>query len=177
MQGDVGVRELKRIEYRGGVVTFLIPATWKEKYESEGGGTFYEDKPDSGTLRLNIITMQAPAGTKEVTAIAALTDSMRQGGNHKIAALANGNAIARYNHAAVENGEQLRIYYWNLASPVPPRGMRLAVFSYTVRASQTCDRDVCQDMELLDKSICEAEFYSRPGVSGGPIAKPWWKIW
>ncbi|MBK8594774.1 MAG: hypothetical protein IPN83_04160 [Holophagales bacterium] len=40
---------MKSITYRGGLVTFRIPRHWVEEYEEDGGGTFYEDRPDSGT--------------------------------------------------------------------------------------------------------------------------------
>ena len=36
---------LKTIKYRGGLVTFRVPAHWKEDYEPEGGGTFYDARP------------------------------------------------------------------------------------------------------------------------------------
>src|SRR5438552_168389 len=50
----------KTISYRGGIVTFRIPSHWREEYEPNGGGTFYDDNPDSATLRLNVITAKAP---------------------------------------------------------------------------------------------------------------------
>lgn len=52
----------KTINYRGGVVTMEIPAHWKEEYEPKGGGTFYEDRADSGTLRLNVLTFEDKNG-------------------------------------------------------------------------------------------------------------------
>jgi hypothetical protein len=47
---------MKTIRYRGGIVTFRIPAHWTEEYEEEGGGIFYNEDNDSGTLRLNVLT-------------------------------------------------------------------------------------------------------------------------
>jgi hypothetical protein len=35
---------MKTIVYRGGVVTFRIPAHWQEEYSDIEGGTFYEDR-------------------------------------------------------------------------------------------------------------------------------------
>jgi hypothetical protein len=58
--------KMKPIVYRGGIITFRVPATWKEEYEAEGGGTFYDDRPDSGTLRLNVLTFKAPEGKPAV---------------------------------------------------------------------------------------------------------------
>ncbi len=51
----------KTIEYRGGLVTFRIPSDWVEEYEADGGGAFYAEKPDSGTLRLNVNTLRSPS--------------------------------------------------------------------------------------------------------------------
>ena len=50
---------LKNICYRGGIACFEIPASWKEEYEPSGGATFYEDLPDSGTLRLNALSVSS----------------------------------------------------------------------------------------------------------------------
>src|SRR3954471_16013798 len=51
---------LKTITYRGGLVRFRIPADWQEEYEEAGGGTFYAPDDQSGALRLNVLTMEAP---------------------------------------------------------------------------------------------------------------------
>jgi hypothetical protein len=40
---------MKTIRYRGGIVTFRIPAPWTEEYEEKGGGIFYDKDNDSGT--------------------------------------------------------------------------------------------------------------------------------
>lgn len=53
--------ELKTVSYRGGVVSFRIPAHWREKYTPDGGGSFYEDPPDSPTFRLEVVTARAPS--------------------------------------------------------------------------------------------------------------------
>ncbi|HSI65722.1 MAG TPA: hypothetical protein VLE43_21530, partial [Candidatus Saccharimonadia bacterium] len=50
--------ETKTVTYRGGVVVFDLPARWVEEYEPSGGGTFYEDTPQSGTLRLSVLGFQ-----------------------------------------------------------------------------------------------------------------------
>jgi hypothetical protein len=47
---------MKTIRYRGGIVTFRIPAHWTEEYKEEGGGIFYDEDNDSGTLHLSVLT-------------------------------------------------------------------------------------------------------------------------
>ena len=54
---DKQPQKMKTISYRGRVVEFRIPSSWKEEYSDIDGGTFYGDKPDSGTFRLKIITL------------------------------------------------------------------------------------------------------------------------
>jgi hypothetical protein len=167
---------LKTIKYRGGVVTFSIPATWHEEYEPEGGGTFYEDRPDSGTLRLNVITAEAPDNMQELSAYKALLDSQGPG-VHQITPLSNGNAVARYVHMPTEKGKQLQIHYWEVASSLPPRHMRIAVFSYTILANQASDAYIQKDLELLNKCITESVFSQKAGISGTYPSKPWWRFW
>jgi len=49
-------RALKTIVYRGGIVTFRIRSNWRETYEPDGGGDFFEEGPGKPTLRLNVLT-------------------------------------------------------------------------------------------------------------------------
>jgi hypothetical protein len=51
---------MKRLEYRGGLVRFELPSHWVEEYEPEGGGTFYDNTIEAVTLRLNVLSFQAP---------------------------------------------------------------------------------------------------------------------
>jgi hypothetical protein len=153
---------LKTINYRGGVVTFSIPASWREEYEPEGGGTFYEDKPDSGTLRLNVLTFEGPSVGPSPSAIETLArpgDKERQ-----VRPLRDGNAVARYIKSGGDQGQLLQIHYWEVANPVPPRHMRFVVFSYTILASQASDALIREELALLDRLICDAKFADKPGI-------------
>ena len=55
--------ESKQIVYRGGIVAFKIPASWREEYAPDGGATFYEEGPDTGTLRLNVLSFEKKKDT------------------------------------------------------------------------------------------------------------------
>jgi hypothetical protein len=90
---------LKTNVYRGGVVTFRIPDRWTEQDGEEGGGEFYEDAPDSPTLRLNVLTCRGPNPTAE-TAAANLKKKCAM-----VEQLPNGAALARYAQATEEHGE------------------------------------------------------------------------
>jgi hypothetical protein len=147
---------MKTISYRGGVVTFRIPASWKEEYSDADGGTFYEDKPDSGSLRLKLITAKLPS---EITSdsVTSLLNTLRvvQG---QAMRQPNGNAFARYEEQSVDRGRRIKILYWIVANPVPPKHARIATFSYTVLQGQERHPMVMHDIQMLEKEILEARF-------------------
>jgi len=171
---DHTVLELKKIKYRGGLVNFSIPAGWVEEYDPNGGGTFYEDNPDAGTLRLNVLTIESP---RELTGDSAFEILAGRGEDRQIRRLPNDNAVARYMLPANDRGHDLHIHYWELASPCPPRHLRLAIFSYTLLAKNVSEPSVQAELNLLDSSIGEAEFSKVLGNSGLYPGKPWWKFW
>jgi len=156
---------LKLIIYRGGILRFGIPSHWLEEYEEEGGGTFYEDTPDSGTLRLNVMTMEAPPSVQSLTPMSVLQGALDPGSD--IAPLANGNAIATSVEQAEEEGDDLRIQFWQLATVIPPRYGRIAFFSYTVLAKQFEETKVQRELQLLDEQIREAQFSPELGEELG----------
>jgi hypothetical protein len=167
-------RELKTIVYQGGLVKFSIPSTWREEYEPDGGGIFHEEGPDTGTLRLNVLTMKAPS---ELTQDSVTDVLSGHGDGREIRRLSNGNAVATYMLHTEETGEALCLHFWEVANPLPPRHMRIGIFSYTVLASQDSDTNIQVELQLLDTSICRAEFAEIMGESMGPPAKSWWKFW
>jgi hypothetical protein len=151
---------LKTICYRGGIARFEIPDSWDEEYEPSGGATFYEDEPDSGTLRLNVLTFSSNGAESSAKMISGLI------AKNGYQALRDGLAIAQEVKLAEENGEQLQINYWRVAVPVEPESVRIAVFSFTILADQATDASIGREIKLLEKSIRAAEFSRDEGVSG-----------
>ena len=160
--GIVMAETLKEINYRGGVVKFNIPSNWKEEYEENGGGTFYEDAPDTGTLRLNIITMQAPPDVKGNLPVLALS-SVSGIDQKNIEILANGNALAHAVQRSEEQGIKITLYWWYLANHVPPNFVRMANYSYTILTSKEKDRKTQEEIELLKNQIKKAVFHPELG--------------
>jgi hypothetical protein len=148
---------LKTIVYRGGVVTFRIPESWTEQYGAEGGGEFYEDAPDSPTLRLNVLTFRGPNATAEAAATT-LKEKCAV-----IEHLPNGAALARYERATEEQGEELELTTWELAQALPPEHLRVLVFTWTILTSQRDDPRIRADFELLDREIRAASLSTEVG--------------
>jgi hypothetical protein len=154
---------MKQIDYRGGIVRFLIPESWVEEYEDAGGGTFYEDRPGCGTLRLNVITAKKPADTPDAKrALMALMDRKRPA-NSSLQVLGNGNVLCRYRKSATEDGHELVMHYWEIGNVVDPTNVRLAIFSFAVLASESSSGDVLRDLAMLEEQLPAAEFHEGLG--------------
>ena len=147
---------MKQIVYRGGLVEFRIPDSWTEEYEPDGGGIFYEDSPDSGTLRLNVLTFEGSNDPSSESIFESFTRSRRG----ELSFISNGNVLQKYVESVSEDGEDLLIYYWKIGSPVPPRHVRIIIFSYTILASQNADLKTQKSLENLNKEIEKAKFAS-----------------
>jgi hypothetical protein len=150
---------MKAIDYRGGVISFQIPEDWVEEYEHDGGATFYANEPDSGTLRLSILTLEGPTLPGPEGLMRA-----HQNGPGQPEMLPTGNTVVSYRKSATEDGEQLTIFYWTLANGVPPRHIRLAIFSYTIVERQVADAKVVAELAMLNHEIRAAVFSSSLGV-------------
>lgn len=167
--------EMKSIVYRGGVVTFRIPSHWREEYSDMEGGMFYDDRPDSGTLRLKIISMVAPEELQPDSALdllRVLTDQPRfVGVDGTINARNDGNAVLEYEAAASEMGTPLTIFYWVVANPLPPRHARIATFSYTILEEQQNVSQIQRDVQMLRTEIEAAIFSPEIGTFAERSAK------
>jgi hypothetical protein len=147
---------MKTINYRNGVVEFRVPASWKEEYSDTNGGVFYEDRPDSGTLRIKVITVTTPTAVHSRTAIE-LLNSLRQS-QGLAEALSNGNALATAEQSSIERGQRIKTFHWFLANPVPPKHARLATFSYTVLQQREQSPEVARELKMLNEEVRVAEF-------------------
>ncbi|HEY2859344.1 MAG TPA: hypothetical protein VGJ21_13075 [Terracidiphilus sp.] len=161
---------MKTIVYRGGVVTFRIPSCWREEYSDVDGGTFYEDCSDSGTLRLKLILMTAPGPVQPGSGMDVLQAPIAQltsGGVKFETKLRNdGNAVLKYEDTAIEDGVPLRIFYWVVANPLPPRHVRVANFSYTIPSRLRNRPFVQRELEMLEAEIDAVNFSSQVGSPG-----------
>jgi hypothetical protein len=142
--------KLKTIDYRG-VVTFRIPESWKEEYSDMEGGTFYADRPGSGTLRLMLISAIMPEEVSHKTAYESLRATKSVPAPAE--ALPNGNALARFERASLDQGHRVKIIFWIVNNAVPPRKLRTANFSYAFLESQSEDKRILSEIALLDQEI------------------------
>ena len=152
----------KSIAYRGGIVAFKIPSAWREEYEPHGGATFYEDRPDSGTLRLNVLTFEKKNGL----------EAMDQSADFPIVLL-SGHRMRHYRKDTEEDGTPLHIYRWEVLVAVTPSRCRIVCFSHTVLVSARDSTATQQELQLVDELVRDADYSTADGV----VPKAWWRIW
>ncbi len=149
--------EMKEIKYRGGIVRFSVPSHWLEEYERDGGGTFYENAPNTGTFRVNVVTAKSPTVIGRDSAFQ-LLQSLKSVKPERIRRLSSGNAIATSVQHSSEQGQTITLFWWHVANPVPPLHMRTVNFSFTVHSSQEDTARTKREIEMLAKSIENAVF-------------------
>lgn len=158
-----GTSPMKEIQYGGGLATFSIPATWVAEREPRGGGIYYLDEPDSGTLRLTIQTYQKSDSSELVTSASVLS-GMQSRHSTTVRTLPNGNSICEYVKHAEEDGEKLTLYWWQVANVVPPNHVRMASFSYTILSSQEGSDRTTAEVRILRSSIEAMRFATENGL-------------
>jgi hypothetical protein len=159
-----GEPALKKVSYRGGVVEFSIPNTWKEEYVAEGGGVFYLDSPDSGTLRLDVITARPPGPMTASTTLETIR-SLESARGRPIEVLTDGNALVKFFERRAESGQDLYLIYWIIGSRAGADHVRIAIFSYTLLKGQEEDERFKREIALLDSEIRKARFARELGYT------------
>ncbi len=157
-------KPMKDIVYRGGVVVFRLPVDWFEEYEPSGGGTFYENRPDSGTLRLHVFEFEGSSETTAEEMIAHTRPPIVPSGTSEV--IQDGLVLQHYIKHAEENGEALHLYRWEVHIPVQPRTRRVACFTHTIVAGQEKRKRIAHELEMIDRSVREAFFGRDLGIRG-----------
>jgi len=157
---------MKTIVYRG-VVTFRIPAHWREEYSDKDGGTFFDDCAEAGTLRLKITTLKSEGQLRRNAATELLqivADRVGLEGVHgKIKIRKDSNAVFKYEDTVCEEGVWGAIYYWIVVNPLPPCHARIANFSYAIPVTKRREAHARLDLAMLEVEIEAATFSPRVG--------------
>ena len=162
---------MKLINYRGGIARFNLPSSWIEEYDEQGGAAFYEDKPDSGTLRIDVMNIEKPPG--EVGPADAIDNVIQEiSGADSVHRLPSGIIIAQSNHLDDEDGNEVSIDTWYIGVAIAPNHFRIIIFTYTILAAQKSDPNIQQDVAMLNRSISEGEYPAVRGVSGNYVHDP-----
>ncbi|HET6644231.1 MAG TPA: hypothetical protein VFG65_01905 [Fimbriimonadales bacterium] len=147
----------QNVHYRHGQVRFRLPKSWIAEKEANGDGIFYDPKIEGGLLRLSVLTFDSPHHVSPQDAINLLASSGRNEGR-EILGLKNGNALVRYREEVEDEDGAMVLNFWEVAGPLLPDHLRLAVFSYAIPESRLTDREVVDIIRTLEEEIFRCEF-------------------
>src|SRR5260221_4739410 len=89
---EPGMPDMKEVKYNG-ILTFRIPKTWDEERDSEGLGVYYLPTPDSGTLRVTLLSFRKPGGARNLAEYARVMEKTLSPG--PVERLTNGHLLKR----------------------------------------------------------------------------------
>ena len=147
---DVAIKA-KEICYRGGIAIFPLPENWVEEYDPSGGGSFYDDAPNSGTLRLNILDFEHPDGVTIPSDFEPFRDGLH---------------LRTSKEQFTEDGDDCILLSWQIGFPVGDSNFRIANFTYTVEANQFRSEQAQYDISVVKMILKMAKFGRELGVTG-----------
>ena len=110
--GDKEAMSMKLINYRD-AVSFSIPSNWVEEDERGVQGIFYENHPQTGTLRISVFEWKSES---EAERNEKLQSAILPG---NIETLAQGVYLKAEVTDGFEEGEKLSLYRWLVALALP----------------------------------------------------------
>lgn len=120
--------------------------------EPDGNGAaYYRPVPDSGTLRLDVLTFALPPGGPPLDARLALESVARDTGT-EVVSLPPDMAMIQDQRHFEEDGVQVVSFVWQLCIP---RGQIFLspVFSYTIMVTQLADPIFQSELAFVDAAI------------------------
>lgn len=137
---------LREITYLGGIARFWLPDSWLAEEDADSGGRFY-DPDGEAALRLSVTTFDTRAAQGPPVLRLPRKPGERQldGGT-----LPNGCEFDVYELDTVEDGEPIRIRYWQIGQVLPGQ-CRVYLFSYTYPIA--AEDSLAADLSLLDREL------------------------
>ena len=146
---------MKEIEGGEGLLRFRIPHDWKSERDEDGEWMHFADVPNSGTLRVSVITATSPTPFPPGTTGMIMLSNKAQETAER---WPDGTAFSTFSKASIEDGRPLMIRFWEVGKLLPPKLGRNAVFSYAVAAGLERVEPERGRLEMLDVEIRRARF-------------------
>jgi hypothetical protein len=146
---------MQEVVYLGGIARFWLPDSWQVEMNEDDGGCFYDPELDA-TLRLSVLTFDTSAATGP-----AVLRLPRKPGERQLDAgtLPNGCDLDSYEFDSVEDGEPIRVRYWQIGQLLPGQ-CRIYLFSY---AYATAVEDSLSDvLVMVDREVRAMVPYPEP---------------
>lgn len=131
------------------IIQFQIPENWISE-QDEDFTLFYEDSPDSATLRVQTLLFSVPNTEQIIQQKLAVSGTI---------ALENGLPCAFKREQSEENGDILEIDFWDITIPISDTQIAICCFSYTILAEQASQEHFIHEREMINHVICHADFF------------------
>ncbi len=146
---------LREITYLGGIARFWLPESWLAEEDVQSGGRFYDPDGES-VLRLSVLTFGTPAAEGPP-----VLRFPRKPGERQIdgGTLPNDCEFDVYELDHVEDGEPIRLRFWQIAQLLPGQ-CRVYLFSYTYPIA--IEDTLTAELGLLDRELRRMIPYPAP---------------
>lgn len=151
----VGGGKLKRVTSRGEQIALHLPDDWV--VEPEGNGRmFYSRRKGSGTLRLDVISIEMPS-----TESKSWVDTRATERRVEVEDVDSGARLVTYKVSVDEDGVQTSTTFWFLEMNRPPYKF-VSMFTFTVDAVHEHEAANVADLAMLEREIRVAELLDTP---------------
>jgi len=145
----------KTINYQGGLVSFKIPENWVEHLEENGGGTFYEDTPNSGTLRVNVLTLSNKQASGNP--LDDLKDGQKKS-DQKEYSKDNGDKVLEYVERTKENDIPITIFTFICSHKTTQKEFLVAIFTWTIETRFEKQDNHIREWNMIQTQLQQVKF-------------------
>ena len=146
---------LDEVSVFGEKLRFLIPHDWVEGEDENDTYLYHAPETDSGWLRVSLITTKTNEPEERLRGLFADSDTL-------FTSEKQGNVVKPSEKSSQQDSTQLHIYYWQVANVVFPNRIFQAVFSYTILAERSEEKETQKTVELVGKLVSDAVFSNGP---------------
>ena len=168
---------MKERRYLGGMLVFHLPDSWKEERFSDSSA-YYEGEAENGSLNVSLTTIENPAGVDEGM-LREVANMGREAGDAEAEPLPSGNYLRRFERGRSSEAN-LHATFWLVASMVPPRTVRYAIFNYGAPPQVTATEAYKACIAMLDEQIRLTTFTTLTPEQTAALRRanrPWWQFW
>jgi hypothetical protein len=151
---------LREVVSPDGVLSFRIPAHWRQADEPDDTLAFFDGAAETGVLRVRLFTFTSPQRVGPGVAREQLA-AMDPAPGQRLETLPTGASLRTHREEAEASGERTVMHLWILAREDPPHRLRLAVFSLSLPGASVLDLKSRRVFREVDRQVRAARIGPR----------------
>lgn len=135
-----------------GVLSFRVPAQWREAEEPDGTRVYFDVGADTGVLRVKLFTFtsEQQVGPHEARRQLEIMDPVP---GQRLEDLPTGAFLRTQREESEAGGERTVMHLWLLARADSAHRLRLAVFSLSLPAARASELEARRVIRELDREV------------------------